>query len=93
MLEVKITENEILLIGRFDASQEKKALEIFREINESHIVNFKKLEYISSAGLSVLLETQKRLEQHGHELTLTNMNDHIHDVFKFAGFDTIFTIK
>jgi len=93
MLEVKITENEILLIGRFDASQEKRALEIFREINESHIVNFKKLEYISSAGLSVLLETQKRLEQHGHELTLTKMNDHIHDVFKFAGFDTIFTIK
>ena len=93
MLEVKITENEILLIGRFDASQEKKALEIFREINESHIVNFKKLEYISSAGLSVLLETQKRLEQNGRELTLINMNDHIHDVFKFAGFDTIFTIK
>ena len=94
MFDIKIDENnEILLAGRFDASQVEKAKSLFNKITESYVVNFKDLDYISSAGLSVLLATQKRLNEMGHELKLKNMNSHILDIFKYAGFDLIFKIE
>ena len=57
------------------------------------VVNFKDIDYISSAGLGVLLKTQKRLGEGGHSLTLANMNNHIKDVFVYAGFDAVFSIE
>lgn len=60
---------EVLLSGRFDAAQVDKAKAIFDNIESSCIVNFEDLEYISSAGLSVLLATQKRLNESGESLT------------------------
>ncbi len=93
MFEIKINEaNEILLSGRFDASQVEHANAVFEKINKATVVNFKDLEYISSAGLSVLLVTQKRLTEKNQQLKLINMNNHIRDVFKYAGFDMIFEI-
>ena len=51
------------------------------------------LEYISSAGLGVLLKTQKRVMAGGQGLRLVNANKHIRDIFKYAGFDRIFEIS
>lgn len=85
--------NEVILSGRFDASQEDKAQKVFNRIQETCVVDFAKLEYISSIGLGVLLGTQKRLSKAGHCLKLKNMTDHIRDVFRYAGFDLIFEIK
>ena len=94
MLEIKhLTQNEILLSGRFDASQVETANAVFDTINESYIINFKDLEYISSLGLGVLLKTQKRISEHGNKLTLTNINAYISQVFKYAGFNMIFEIE
>jgi anti-sigma B factor antagonist len=94
MLEIKINEaNEINLSGRFDASQEKNANHVFEKVTTSSVVNFKDLEYISSAGLGVLLTAQKRLSEKGHGLKLINMSKHIHDIFRYAGFYTIFEIE
>lgn len=93
MFEIKINEsNEIILSGRFDASQVENANQVFEKINKSTVVNFKELDYISSAGLSVLLVAQKRLTENNQQLKLINMNNHIRDVFKYAGFDMIFEI-
>ena len=93
MLEIKINEpNEIALSGRFDASQVENATSVFEKIEKSSVVNFKDLDYISSAGLSVLLVAQKRLTEKKQQLKLINMNNHIRDVFKYAGFDMIFEI-
>lgn len=93
MFEIKTYEaNEILLSGRFDASQVETANAVFEKINKSTVVNFKELDYISSADLSVLLVTQKRLTEKNQQLKLINMNNHIRDVFKYAGFDMIFEI-
>lgn len=83
---------EIQLSGRFDAAQVVKASEIFDKVAASCVVDFANLEYISSAGLGILLKTQKRLHEKGHALKLANMNKHISDVFRYAGFDTIFEI-
>lgn len=94
MFEIKMAEHdEILLFGRFDASQVEKARKVFANLETTHTVSFKDLEYISSAGLGVLLETQKRLDEEGHCLKLKSMNAHVRDIFKWAGFDMIFHIE
>lgn len=94
MFDVRISETgEVLLSGRFDASQVEKAKAVFNTITQSSVVNFKDLEYISSAGLGILLLTQKRLNESAYCLKLKNMNKHIRDIFRYAGFDTIFEIE
>ncbi|MBN1154300.1 STAS domain-containing protein [candidate division KSB1 bacterium] len=94
MFEIKMNDsNEIILSGRFDSSQVVTANSVFEKITQSAVVDFKDLDYISSAGLSVLLVTQKRLNEKNQHLKLINLNKHIHDVFRYAGFDTIFLIE
>ena len=94
MFEIKKNNaKELQLIGRFDASQVEKGKSIFNKISQTTILDLKDLEYISSAGLSVLLMTQKRLNQNNDELLLKNMNRHIREIFKYAGFDMIFKIE
>ena len=84
--------NVIALSGRLDASQTEKAREVFDKVTDSAVVDFKGLEYISSAGLGVLFATQKRLRGAGNGLKLVNMNQHIRDVFRYARFELIFEI-
>ena len=93
MFEIREGENrELILSGRFDASQSDRARGVFMSLNESRVVDFARLDYISSAGLGVLLAAQKRLSERGHSLKLININSHIRDVFQFSGFDQIFDI-
>jgi len=93
MFKIKMTpENVIMLAGRFDSLHSEKAMKIFTEVQDTVIVDFKDLEYISSAGLGVLIATQKRLENSGHQLRLKNLNKHIQEIFSYAGFDMIFEI-
>jgi anti-sigma B factor antagonist len=51
------------------------------------------LDYISSAGLGILLATQKRLMASGHRLKIVNMSGHIRDIFHYTRFDTVFEIE
>lgn len=59
-------------------------------ITELHF-DFKKLEYVSSAGLRVLLAAQKVMNKQG-KMTISNVNDVIMDVFEVTGFSDILTI-
>ncbi|HEY8131672.1 MAG TPA: STAS domain-containing protein [Thermoanaerobaculia bacterium] len=86
------TNHDLILSGRFDASQVERARGVFLSLNEGKTVDFAQLDYISSAGLGVLLAAQKRLSQRGQSLRLINVNSHIRDVFRFSGFDQIFEI-
>ena len=93
MLEITTSSNNVIaLAGRFDAAQIEKAREAFAAFQENTIVDFSRLEYISSAGLGVLLATQKRLQDNGSGLKLVNINSHIRDILHFSGFDQIFEI-
>lgn len=93
MFEIRLTDNnEVELNGRFDASQVEEARNVFNQVKKTCIVDFQKLEYISSAGLGVLLMTQKRLKENGEQIKLRGMNKHVREIFKYAGFDMIFEI-
>ncbi len=83
---------EVMLKGRLDAAQCEKALQFFDGVADPHVIDFTGLEYISSAGLGVLLKTQKRVMASGRGLRLVNVNKHIGDIFRYAGFDKIFEI-
>ena len=54
-------------------------------------LDFSKLEYISSAGLRVLLSTQKRMNTQG-SMRVTNVNATIMEIFEVTGFNDILTI-
>ncbi len=94
MFEIhRLSSTEIKLVGHFDASQVETASEIFDAVNESTTVHFNQLDYISSAGLSVLLYTQQRLSKTDGALKLIGMNPHVRLVFEYAGFEQIFNIE
>lgn len=54
-------------------------------------LDFAKLDYISSAGLRVLLASQKIMNKQG-EMVLFNVSDAIMEVFEITGFSDILTI-
>ena len=84
---------DLLCSGRLDAAQCAKAEEFLASVDASSTLDFARLEYISSAGLGILLKTQKRLVEHGAGLKIINVNNHIHDVFRYSGFHSIFEIE
>ena len=94
MFEVKIqNDDEVLLSGRFDASQQEKVDNALSQINKSCIINFNDLQYISSAGLGSLLKAHVRLNGLGYSIKLIKMNSHIREVFKYSGLDKVFKIE
>jgi len=86
----------IAVTGRMDAvsaPQFDKRLEtLMAEGATRIIVNFQNLEYISSAGLQIILANAKKLESIDGELLLTNLSGAVKEVFEISGFDTIFQI-
>ena len=85
-------QGEIIMTGRLDAAQCDKALQFMDGVPAPRVVDLAGLDYVSSAGLGVLLKTQKRVMTSGQGLRLINANKHIRDIFKYAGFDRIFEI-
>ena len=95
---IKTTENKTLNIapeGRLDtttAPQLEAELKQSISDNEKLILDFAKLEYISSAGLRVLLAAQKVMNKQG-EMVIRNVNDVISEVFEVTGFSDILMIE
>lgn len=58
----------------------------------SLILDFSDLSYISSAGLRVLLSTQKQMLKQG-KMVIRNVNEAINEVFEITGFTEILTIE
>lgn len=94
MFEIRLSEDgRVVLTGRLDAAQCQKAQACLDAIDNPRVVDMAALDYISSAGLGVLLRTQKRLMASGGALKLVNVNSHIGDIFRYSGFDQIFEIE
>jgi anti-anti-sigma factor len=56
------------------------------------LIDFAALDYISSAGLRVLLVTGKKLGSSGGSMRLCNLNETVDEVFEISGFSTIFNV-
>src|SRR3954462_10284968 len=82
----------VVIAGRLDASQSAPADAFLEKVQGPVTLDCSALEYISSAGLGVLLKTQKRLMASNGKLRLTGLNRHLRDIFRYAGFDRIFEI-
>jgi anti-sigma B factor antagonist len=94
MFDISVTDTgDVVLSGRFDAAQVDRAKAVFDRVNVTTCVDFKDLVYVSSAGLGVLMATQKRLSDQGQKLRLKNVSGHIREIFKIARFDLIFEIE
>lgn len=94
MFQIGIDEvGKIVAEGRLDAAQAPRAQEFLDSVSGDCTLDMGKLDYISSAGLGVLLRTHKRLIGAGAALKLVNVNSHINDIFMYSGFDKIFEIE
>ena len=88
-------EMTIALHGRLDTTTAPKLeMELKQSISgmEELILDFTALEYLSSAGLRVLLATQKIMNCQGR-MVIRNVNEMIMDVFEVTGFCDILTIE
>jgi len=84
---------EVVVSGRLDAAQAARAQEFLDAVSDRCVIDMSALEYISSAGLGVLLRTHKRLMTCESGLELIRVNKHIADIFRYSGFDKLFVIK
>ena len=84
---------EVVIAGRLDAAQCPAAQTFLDRVQGPVTMDCSKLEYISSAGLGVLLKTQKRLLATAGKLRLTGVSSHLRDIFVYSGFDQIFEIE
>lgn len=87
------TDGVVMISGRLDAAEAPRAQSYFDQVQGTVTLDCSRLEYISSAGLGVLLKTQKRLLGSGGKLRLTGVNNHLNDVLGYSGFDQIFEIQ
>lgn len=93
MFEIGFAEKEgILVKGRLDAASAVKAQSFLDKVEGECVLDMSELDYISSAGLGVLLKTHKRLMASGQGIKLINVRNHIHDIFRYSGFDKLFEI-
>jgi len=87
------TDGTVIIAGRLDAAQSAKAQAFLDQVSGEVKIDCSALDYISSAGLGVLLKTQKRLMHSAGQLRLTGVGPHLRDIFKYSGFDQIFQIE
>ncbi len=94
----KVTEGDKLTIsleGRLDtttAPQLDTEVKALTEDVKELAFDFANLEYISSAGLRVILSAQKTMNKQG-SMVITNASDEVKEVFDITGFSDILTIE
>ena len=89
------TELNVKVVGRLDTTTapnlEASLKESFEGVTKL-ILDFAELEYLSSAGLRVLLASQKVMNKQG-EMVIRNVNETINEIFDVTGFIDILTIE
>ena len=93
MFEIRVEGGVVRLKGRLDASQSDQAQRVLRGIDGSVSLDCSELDYISSAGIGVIIETYRRLHTSGHTLKLVRLLPRVRNIFAYAGLDRILTIE
>jgi len=100
-MEITVTEKAksaivVSVNGRLDAQTAgefmKNMAEPIGRVENHLIINFDALEYVSSAGLRVVLATAKKLEAKKKSVLIVGLKDTVESVFKISGFHMLFKI-
>ncbi len=97
-MDIQIIDQEekikIILKGRLDTTTSPQLEEEIKKLPNSKIYqfDFQDLEYISSAGLRVLLSTYKTLNKNGGSMNLIHLNKDVMEVFEITGFKKLFQL-
>ena len=96
-IEIKRNAEETIieLVGRLDTTTAPaldKAISNDIEGTKKLVIDFKSLEYISSAGLRVLLGAQKKMQKIG-SMKVINVCEEVMEVFEMTGFADILVIE
>lgn len=98
-LQTRIENNAIVatIIGRLDSvtapEYEKTIRELIDGGNCHFVVDFEKLDYISSAGLRALLLMAKLLKEKNGKVCFANVKGNVRSVFDMSGFTTLFKLE
>ncbi len=86
----------ISLSGRIDSTAavefEEKLIEIVDTGCHTMVIDFLRVQFISSAGLRVLLLAAKKVKPYGGKILLCDMSKDVREVFDISGFSSIFDI-
>ncbi len=94
MLELRVDPAGIVIVqGRLDAAEADRALAVLTPLAGPLTLDCSGLEYISSAGISVIMQVWKRLDSQGSKLKLVGMVPRVRSVFGYAGLDRILDIQ
>ena len=99
-MEITIRETDgvriVAFTGNLDTNTDPEAESQINELLEAGadkiLINFENLNYISSAGLRVLLATAKKLLASGGSLKICSLNKTVQEVFDISGFSTILSL-
>ena len=84
------------LVGRLDSntspSLEQKLFQAILEGSKKMVVDFKDIDYISSAGLRVILKAFKALQREDGRIILCSMQDYVRQLFEITGIDSFVPI-
>lgn len=98
IINKEVKENELIvkLEGRLDTTTspelDKELKECFKD-TQNLILDFENLEYISSAGLRILLSAHKKMIKKDGKFTVMNINETINEIFEVTGFSDILNIE
>ena len=91
-------EGDVLVVavsGRIDSTTSKQLEDMLPERVQATprvLLDMSDVQYVSSAGLRVLLKAAKAARSTGHGLVLTGLLPQVHEVFQVIGFDSLFRI-
>ena len=90
--EVKV----VALEGELDLNASPEAEKQMNQLREDGVkkilIDLKKLEFISSAGLRVLLATTQEMKAAGGDLRVCSLNETVKEVFDISGFSTLLMV-
>ena len=99
-LQIELEEIEHVVILRIDGRLDASTAPILERkidflINESHLkiaLDFSHIDYLSSAGMRVLLSESKKMHNKQGKLVLFSINSDVEEILKMAGFDRILNV-
>jgi anti-sigma B factor antagonist len=94
MLDIQVASpGQVRLAGRLDAAQAERALQVLSGLPGPLTLDCSDLEYVSSAGLGVIVQTYKRLLESKSGFKLTHLSPRVRNVFTLSGLDRVIPIE